>query len=588
MTQEQKSNRFYGLVAVFVALIAVGIIWFVGSSEADQPAATAQAQIEQKTPETKPEIGNIYTYTKLFDAIAWRINAGYMEEVDTKDLIYSGIRGMLEILDPFSVMMEKKSYERLMESTHGKYEGLGMAIDSRDNYIVVMSPLEGTPAYQMGIQAGDRIIKIDDKSTFGMTTEEAAKLMRGPKGTTVVITVQREGIPAHLEYTLKRDVIQIRSVPYYGVTEENLGYVRLASFSEESSKELRDAIRDLKNKNIKGLIFDLRSNGGGLLDQAVEVASLYLDENRLVVYTQGRSPADKTEYSTRGKAVFGDNLPLVVLVDGATASASEIVSGAIQDWDRGLIVGNTTYGKGLVQRVFEVNSEVALKLTTAKYYIPSGRCIQKPERSVKHPKLIASTQEEELLPDSIIVKEEPTSEEVFHTIGGRVVYGGGGVAPDISVETEKMNSFEANLYSKQLAFDFAVRYTAGKKLPLDFEVSDQMVEEFRIFLKEKQFDYKTPAEVYLDSLSQFAQREGKLEIYSQALESLRSQVAREKEQDFEISKGKVKRLLKETILRKLYGEKGYYEGVVLKEHPAVLKAKEVLLDPKQYKKLLQG
>src|SRR4030065_498358 len=209
MNQEQKSSSFYGLVALFAALIAVGIIWFVGSSEAEQSSVLAQTQVEQKQPEAKPEAGNIYTYTKLFDAIAWRINAGYMEDVDTKDLIYSGIRGMLEILDPFSVMMEKKSYERLMESTPGKYEGLGMAIDSRDNYIVVMSPLEGTPAFHMGIQAGDRIIKIDGKSTFGMTTEEAAKLMRGPKGTVVVLTIEREGMPAPIEYSIKRDVIQI-------------------------------------------------------------------------------------------------------------------------------------------------------------------------------------------------------------------------------------------------------------------------------------------------------------------------------------------------------------------------------------------
>ncbi len=588
MTPQQKSNSFYGLVALFVALIALGIIWFVGSSEAEQPAQVVQAQQVEPKPETKKDEGNIYTYTKLFDAIAWNINARYMEQVDTKDLIYSGIRGMMEILDPFSVMMEKKSYEQLMESTHGKYEGLGMAIDSRENYIVVMSPLEGTPAFQMGIQAGDRIIKIDGKSTYGFSTEEAAKLMRGPKGTTVVLTIQREGIPAPIEYTLKRDVIQIKSVPYYGITDEGLGYVRLASFAEESDKELRQAINELKKKEVKGLIFDLRSNGGGLLDQAVKISSLFLDENRLIVYTQGRTPQDKFEYFSQGKPVYEDKLPLVVLVDGATASASEIVSGAIQDWDRGLIVGSTTYGKGLVQRVFEINSDVALKLTTAKYYIPSGRCIQKPEKSSRHPQMIASLTDEDIITDSIITKEEPTAEEVFHTIGGRVVYGGGGVNPDVTVEQEKYSAFEANLLSRQYAFDFAVRYTADKKLSLDFEVTDEMLVEFKAFLKEKGFDYKTPAEVYLDSLTQVAKKENKEMIYKSALENLKELVVKEKEHDFENHKEAIKQHLKEVILRKLYGEKGFYEGVVLKQHPTVLKAKEILLNPQQYQKLLEG
>ena len=560
----------------------------MASSEAAQPVEVAQAQVEPKPAEVQKDEGNIYTYTKLFDAIAWNINARYMEEVSTKDLIYSGIRGMMEILDPFSVMLEKKSYERLMESTHGKYEGLGMAIDSRDNYIVVMSPLEGTPAFHMGIQAGDRIIKIDGKSTFGLSTEEAAKLMRGPKGTTVVLTIQRVGIPSPLEYTLKRDVIQIHSVPYYGVTQEGIGYVRLASFAEESEKELRQAIKELKDKEVKGLIFDLRSNGGGLLDQAVKVASLFLDENRLVVYTLGRNPQDKFEYFSQGKPIYRDSLPLVVLVDGATASASEIVSGAIQDWDRGLVVGDTTYGKGLVQRVFEISSDVALKLTTAKYYIPSGRCIQKPERSSKHPQMIASLSDQEIITDSIITKEEPTAAEVYHTIGGRVVYGGGGVTPDVAVEPEKFSTFEANLLSKQPAFDFAVRYTAGKNLPLDFEVTDEMLAEFKAFLKEKGFDYKTPSEVYLDSLAQVAKREGKEELYQPILENLKQLAVKEKEQDLENNQDMVKKHLREVILRKLYGEKGFYEGIVLKQHPAVLKAIELLLDQKQYKKLLQG
>ncbi|HKZ22483.1 MAG TPA: S41 family peptidase [candidate division Zixibacteria bacterium] len=572
-------KRFSGLGIVFLALVVLVVIWVVGQTQAD-PKSVVIATTSEATP------GNIYSYAKLFDNIAWHINSKYVEEVDPKKMIYAGIKGMLEVLDPFSDMLEKKAYDRLMESTHGKYEGLGMSIDSRDGWITVITPMEGTPAFRMGIQAGDRIVEIDGKPTKGMTTEDASRLMRGPKGTEVILKIQREGLGEGLEYKIKRDVIQLKSVPFYGVIpspQGKIGYVRLSTFSEDATKELREAIKSLKDQNIDGLIFDLRWNGGGLLNQAVQVASLFLGKNKLLVYTQGRTDDQEKKFFSQGEPVYSEG-PLVVLVDGQTASASEIVAGAIQDWDRGVVIGDTTFGKGLVQQLYEMSDEITLKLTTAKYYIPSGRCIQKPERSKKNSDLFM--EEESGEPDSSSTEEAPA---MFFTNAGRIVYGGGGIVPDVVLGNEILQPMEINLERKQLFFDFAVKYSSNyKDIPKTFEADEQVLAEFREFLKEKKFDYKTPEEIYLDTLEEVVKREEKLEFYKSALANLRELIAHNKELDFDKSQDYIKRSIKRDILTKLYGEKGYYEEVVLKGDTRIKKALEILSGKNDYRKILKG
>jgi len=572
-------RRFSGLGIVFLALVVLVVIWVVGQTQAD-PKTVVISTTSEATP------GNIYSYAKLFDNIAWHINSKYVEEVDPKKMIYAGIKGMLEVLDPFSDMLEKKAYERLMESTHGKYEGLGMSIDSRDGWITVISPMEGTPAFRMGIQAGDRIIEIDGKPTKGMTTEDASRLMRGPKGTEVILKIQREGSLEGLEYKIKRDVIQLKSVPFYGVIpspQGKIGYVRLSTFSEDATKELREAIKSLKDQNIDGLIFDLRWNGGGLLNQAVQVASLFLGKNKLLVYTQGRTDDQEKKFFSQGEPVYSEG-PLVVLVDGQTASASEIVAGAIQDWDRGVVIGDTTFGKGLVQQLYEMSDEITLKLTTAKYYIPSGRCIQKPERSKKNSDLFSEEESEEI--DTSSTEEAPA---MFFTNGGRIVYGGGGIVPDVVVENELLQPMEINLERKQLFFDFAVKYTSNhKEIPKTFEADEQVLAEFKEFIKDKKFDYKTPEEIYLDTLEAVVKKEEKLEFYQSALASLRELIAHNKELDFDKSQDYIKRSIKRDIMTKLYGEKGYYEEVVLKGDTRIKKALEILSGKNDYRKILKG
>jgi carboxyl-terminal processing protease len=511
-----------------------------------------------------------------------------MEEIDSKDLIKAAITGMLSDLDRFSVLMEKTAYDNLMESTHGKYEGLGMQIDARDDHISIISPIEGTPAFRRGLRAGDVIKEIDGQTTLEMKSSEAAKLMRGTAGTSVTLTIQRSGISEPLEFEVERAVITLKSVNYYGtVPGTDIGYVRLSRFAEETSHELREAISTLNEQNISGLIFDLRSNGGGLLDQAKETAELFLEKGRQIVYTQGRYEDSRREYNSERPPIYPAK-PLVILVDEGTASASEIVAGAVQDWDRGLIIGSTTYGKGLVQQIFPIagDGSMALKLTTAKYYIPSGRCIQKPERQSKkpssHPPVASSLEADESL-DSLNVLDK----DVFHTNAGRAVYGGGGIVPDIDVERDTWQPIEINLERKSMFFDFAVEYVAAHpETGSDFEATEEVVSEFRDFIEEKEFSYKSTLQVALEDLQTRVTEEDKEELFDDSIANLEQLVEQEKDTDFETSLDYIKRSIKREVVSSLAGERGWYEQGILKSDKTVLKAVEILSSDKEYSRLI--
>lgn len=589
-------DRRFRVYTLFLAVAAAATIWIVGSGEATPHREALWAQTDRQPVDTDrgPSTSasgreTLYKYSKLLTDISYRIQSAYMDTINTKEMIYSGIRGMLDVLDPFSVLMEQQNYDRLMESTHGKYEGLGMQIDLREDTVTVVSPIEGTPAQRMGLQAGDRIIEIDGKNAVGMTTEAASKLMRGPAGTKVSLTINRAGLPEPLEYVVERAVIELKSVPYYGMADETnkIGYLRLNKFSESTDRELAEALDALKKMGAQSVIFDLRYNGGGLLDQAVKTANLFLDKDKLIVYTQGRDPESQRKYFSTEAPIAAD-LPLVVLVDEGTASASEIVSGAIQDWDRGLIVGNTTFGKGLVQQVFRLpdTEDVALKLTTARYYVPSGRSIQKPSRATKHPNMDDEEAVEEDTASAELVEKDES--DVFYTNKGRKVYGGGGIVPDVLVEREYASALDVNLRRQGKFFNFAVYYTAkNPKVATDFQVTDDVMSEFRQYLKDNKFDYKTDTEVELDKMTEELKNDPeRLAIYQSALDQMKALVATEKEHAFEESDEELRTNIRVAILNKVLGERGFYEGWMLRDDPYVAKAKELLLNKDEYKKLL--
>lgn len=606
------------LQIIALAVVALGLIWMSGSGVALQTSSAEADSVYDKlhsdldviggpmladtvkidateesgamtTPQEEPDTREtLFRNIKLFNSMAYHIKNRYMEEIDSKDLIHAGIRGMLQNLDPFSVLMEEQAYDRLMESTQGRYDGLGMQIDSRDDRIRIIAPIEGTPAFRRGLQAGDIIWEIDGRSTYQMNTADAADLMRGTPGTSVRLKIKREGVPDFLEYEIERAIIELKSVNYYGYIDgTNIGYLRLSRFAEETSNELRAALTDLKAQgNLEGIIFDLRSNGGGLLHQAVETANLFLEKEKLVVYTRGKTQDTERRYYAGDEPMVPKG-KLVMLVDEGTASASEIVAGAIQDWDRGVILGQPTYGKGLVQQIFPAGGDagVALRLTTAKYYIPSGRCIQRPERNKKRNVFTDEDEEinEEEPADSLKVAEK----EVFFTNGGRTVYGGGGIVPDIEIERDRWYPIEMNLERQSMVFDFAVKYVADHPgIDRNFVVTQEVLDEFRAYIKEKNFDYKTSLEVSLDRMKEVVKDEEKEDLFAASLDELTQLIEHEKDTDFDRSADYISRAIKREIMTKLYGQRGLYEEIVLKTDPAVQKALEIITDDKEYSRLI--
>jgi len=399
----------------------------------------------------------------------------YVDEKELGEVVDDAIRGILEDLDPHSVYLDKRQYENLMIDTKGKFGGLGITITVRDGFPTVISPIEDTPAFRIGIQAGDRIIAIEGEPTEGWSSDEAVGKLRGDPGTQVNITLGRENAAGNtdsLDVTITREIITVPSITYYDIID-GVGYVRIARFAENTARDLDSILDGLEKEGIKGVMIDLRSNPGGLLTAAFHVSDLFLDKGKMIVYTESRLPDHSQKFYSNGKNVHND-YPVVVLINGASASASEIVAGALQDWDRGLIIGQTSFGKGSVQTVFKIGQDSALKLTTQKYFTPSGRSIHKD----------MDREGNEIVDEDSLVKE-------YYTAGGRIVYGGGGISPDWVMELPEWTDFQRNLEIKSIFFSFAVHYTAGhSEVGEDFTVTDDVMKEFREFLVTKEFEYE--------------------------------------------------------------------------------------------------
>ncbi|MDZ7316388.1 MAG: S41 family peptidase [candidate division KSB1 bacterium] len=544
---------------------------------------------------------------RIFGEVYKQTANNYVEEIDPKKFMRAGINGMLDELDPYTIFLEEEAQEDLEIMTRGKYYGVGMRISKRNGWPTVAEPpFPNSPAEKAGIREGDQIIEIDGESTRQLTLSKTAAKLRGKeKGSSVTIKIRRVGVEEPMIFTLIRDEIIVSDIQYSGIIEPGIGLVRLTVFNRGADEQLHQALDKLTDQGMKTLILDLRGNPGGLLETAVSVLELFVPRGELVVYTRGRTPGSNKEYRTSGSAPYAD-LPMVVLVDGYSASASEIVAGSLQDLDRAVIVGETTFGKGLVQTVLpidrSVEGETALKLTTAKYYLPSGRLIQKRDvfkrgrNSVflqQDSTQVSSEEEEEEWDgegsdEKIDEKPQETAKELFKTRNGRQVVGGGGVTPDIICKNPNTTRFVTELIRRSMFFDFSLEYAAKHpELSKDLQVTDQTVQEFFKFLEAKKFDYEPTGANRIKELEKIAEREGYKEQLEPALRSLQDAFAAVKKVERERSMNDIRFLLKRELTAKVKGADMAY--VVGSERDEPLKrAIEIVKDAESYRKFLAG
>ncbi len=425
---------------------------------------------------------------KEYSDVLATARAWYADDLGTEKLVYSSISGMLDTLDPHSNFLEPEEYGVMQEKQRGSFYGLGIIISKRNGRVTVITPVEGSPAQRLGIRAGDIIDLVEGQPIDDLPIDAVVKKLKGPKGTTVKITIVRPGLGEPLQMTVTRAEIPTNSVSFAFMVEPEVGYIRLKDFTHTSAPEVAEAWAKLEKQGMKKLVFDLRANPGGLLDQAIAVSDFFLRKGEKVVMTRGRLANSEQVFTAPGRNPKA-RIPVVVLINKGSASAAEIVAGAIQDQDRGIVTGTTSWGKGLVQSVYTLSDSAGLALTTAKYYTPSGRCIQRDYKEFIE--YVAPDDEEESEGDLLT---DSGKREIFRTAGGRAVYGGGGITPDVTVKAGKLSRWMATLYARGVFFEWAVQYRAkNPDVPRDFKVTDAIREDFFTFADHRPNAPETPA-----------------------------------------------------------------------------------------------
>ncbi|MEI8202725.1 MAG: S41 family peptidase [Bacteroidota bacterium] len=513
----------------------------------------------------------------IFATLYKELNFNYVDEINSGDLMKKGIDAMLESLDPYTVYIPESKIEDYKLMTTGQYGGVGALIQKRENDIIISDPYEGFPADKAGLKAGDKILEVNGNSTKGKSVDDISSILRGQPGTTITIRVERDGESKPFEKTLLRENVKLENIPYSGLLDD-FAYIKLNSFTENAGREVRDAFMKCKEKDskLKGVIVDLRGNGGGLLQEAVNIVNIFTPQDVLVVDTRSKYKERNYQHKTVFPGV-DETIPLAILVDKGSASASEIVSGAIQDLDRGVIIGQRTYGKGLVQNIFPLSYNTQLKVTIAKYYIPSGRCIQ--EKDYSHRDADGEVQD---FPDSL--------KKAFKTKGGRVVYDGRGIEPDVHIDPASYSNLTFSLISKFLVFDFAtLYYRENKTIPSaeSFEITDEIWSKFQNFIKSKEYDYTTNTEKNLEKLKDIAEKEKYFDAIQSEYNNLKTKLKHDKNADLIKFKDEIKIMLKDEIVGRYYYQKGKIISS-LKDDPEILKAKEILNNNELYKSILNG
>lgn len=504
---------------------------------------------------------NLEIFTELYK----ELNIYYVDDTQPGKLMKTGIDAMLASLDPYTQYIPESDIEDYRFMTTGQYGGIGALIKKKDDRVLISEPYEGFPAMKAGIWAGDEIVEVDGRKISGMNTEEVSKLLKGQAGSTVnVITKRNNAEP--VTHMLVREEIKIPDVPYKGILDgtDGVGYIKLNSFTQTAGQEVRNAMKELKDQGASKLVLDLRGNGGGLLRESVNIVNLFVPKNQLVVETKGKIPEWDKAYKTLSEPVDAD-IPLVVLVDGQSASASEIVSGALQDLDRAVIVGDRTYGKGLVQQTRDLFYNSKLKVTVAKYYIPSGRCIQKLDYAHRDSTGKATEVEEDAIAE-------------FKTRNGRPVFDGRGILPDLEVEDPELAKVVGGLYSSDLIFDFATNYRLQHPeigAPQEFVVTDSIYADFLSFVKDRDFDYQTETVDALEQLEEKAKQERYYEHAREAIEALRREVTPDRSEDLIRFRSDIVEVLRNEIVSRYHFQTGRAKAA-MDTDPYIRKAVEVL------------
>ena len=510
----------------------------------------------------------------VFFSLFRELNTFYVDEIDPDKVIKAGIDNMLKTLDPYTVYFPESEADEFAIMTTGKYGGIGSLVRNAGDYVIISEVYKGFPADKAGIKPGDLLKRVDGTSLKGLPTDKVSEKLKGNPGTDINVTIERNG--KETEYPLKREKIVMPPVPYWGMIDSKTGYIRFTNFTQNCIDDVKAALLALKNNNAQQIILDLRGNPGGLLTEAVEIVNLFVAEGNEVVSTKGKVKQFDEDFKTTKQPV-DEKIPLAVVINRGSASASEIVAGAIQDLDRGVIVGQRSYGKGLVQITRPLSYNTQLKVTTAKYYIPSGRCIQ--ARDFSHPNEDGSVG---IIPDSLISE--------FKTKNGRIVKDGGGITPDIEVLPAPLSQIALELFIRNYIFDFATNYYWAHpdiKSPEQFKFTDQDYSDFKTFLLNRKFSYKTSTEESLNELITNAKKEKYYDIHKDLFNDLENDIAHNLDQDLKMFRSEITDLIEDEIISRYFYENGAIAWTIQNDDQ-LLKARDILNNNEVYNSILKG
>jgi carboxyl-terminal processing protease len=548
-------------------------IWLFGLIISLIPITTV-AQVKQNNFEISKSID-------IYNSLLRELNLNYVDEINPAELNETAINAMLKEMDPYTVFIPESEIENYKLMTTGEYGGIGALIQYDGEYTRISDPYEGWPAQRAGLQAGDAIISVNGTDTHKKPTDQVSELLKGQPGTEVTIKVKRYGVEKPIEFKLKREKVKIDNIPYATVFDNGIGYVSLGSFTKNAGNELKQHLVEMKKEHeLKGFIIDLRGNGGGLMNEAVDIVNLFIPKGKPVVSTKGKSQHAGSVYHTNNQPI-DEQVPVAILVDGGSASASEIVAGSIQDYDRGVIIGQRTFGKGLVQNILPLTYNTQMKVTIAKYHIPSGRCIQEIDYS--------KNKKQDTLTSHLSPLTSDTLGKPFKTEAGRTVYEGHGIMPDVKIEPKQYATATAYLYAKNYIFDYATKYVSEHKTiapAKEFKIDDATYNDFMAFVKEKGFSYTTESEKKLEELKKKAKDEGYYESIGNQLENLEAQLKADKENDLTKNRADIEDLLRLEIVGRYYYQVGRIMAS-LENDPDLKEAFDILLDQKRYQSILK-